>query len=222
MSKLPFHSTLAWPSPSLSPRRRPLPEWSLSATTIPENFTETKEVRAFAPMRADSAYLDTLKRYIEKKAATELEQGQTLDIVVTDIDRAGSYAPSVGSLQPVRVVKDVYPPRITLHFRLLDSQGHVIREGDRKLTDLGFMYDSPGGFSDTDPLRLRKAHDRSLAGAGTRKAVTRESQGPSFSRPLLFRCWPGAAEAGPPYKKNPPWWRAFFVLHQIVQALGTR
>jgi hypothetical protein len=130
----------------------------------PENFTETKEVRAFAPMRADSAYLDTLKRYIETKAATELGQGQSLDIVVTDIDRAGSYAPSVGSLQPVRVVKDVYPPRITLHFRLLDSEGQVVREGDRTLTDLGFMYDSPGGSSSTDPLRYEKRTiDRWLA-----------------------------------------------------------
>jgi hypothetical protein len=130
----------------------------------PEGFTETKEVQAFAPMRADSGYLKILKTYMEKQAATELQQGQTLDIVVTDIDRAGSYAPSVGSLQPVRIVKDVYPPRITLHFRLLDSQGQVLREGDRKLTDLGFMYDSPGGASDTDPLRYEKRMiDRWLA-----------------------------------------------------------
>ena len=130
----------------------------------PENFTETKEVRAFAPSRADSDYLGTLKAYIEKKAATELQPGQTLDIVVTDIDRAGSYVPSMGSLQPVRVVKEVYPPRITLHFRLLDDQGQVLREGERKLTDLGFMYDSPGGFSDTDPLRYEKRTiDRWLA-----------------------------------------------------------
>ena len=130
----------------------------------PEKFTETREVRAFAPMRADSGYLKTLKTYIEKQAAARLGQGQTLDIVVTDIDRAGSYAPSVASLQPVRIVKDVYPPRITLHFRLRDSSGQVVREGDRKLTDLGFMHASPGGLSDTDPLRYEKRTiDRWLA-----------------------------------------------------------
>lgn len=130
----------------------------------PENFTETKEVKAFAPSRADSGYLKTLKSYIEKQAATVLKPGQSLDIVVTDIDRAGSYLPSVGSVQPMRIVKDVYPPRITLHFRLLDSQGQVIREGQRKLTDLGFMYDSPGGLSNTDPLRYeKKVIDRWLA-----------------------------------------------------------
>ena len=115
-------------------------------------------------MRADSGYLDTLKRYIERQAARELAPGQTLDIVVTDIDRAGSYLPSMGALNPVRIVRDVYPPRLKMHFRLLDSQGRVIREGERKLTDLGFMYDSPGGLSNTDPLRYEKRMvDRWLA-----------------------------------------------------------
>jgi hypothetical protein len=122
----------------------------------PENFTETREVRAFAPFRADSGYLETLKGYIEKHAAAALQPGQKLDIVVTDVDRAGSYLPSAGTPNPVRVVEDLYPPRITLHFRLLDSQGQVVGEGERKLTDLAFMYDTPGGATNTDPLRYEK------------------------------------------------------------------
>lgn len=122
----------------------------------PENFTETREVKAFAPWRADPGYLDTLKGYLEKQGARALQPGQTLDIVVTDVDRAGSYLPSAGAPNPVRIVKDVYPPRMTLHFRLLDGQGQVIREGERRLTDLGFMYDHPGSFSSTDPLRYEK------------------------------------------------------------------
>ena len=130
----------------------------------PEKFTETREVRAFAPSRADSGYLDTLKGYIEKRAAPMLAPGQTLDIVITDVDRAGSYLPSVGPGQPVRIVKDIYPPRITLRFRLLDSQGQVLREGERKLTNLGFMQDTAGGVANTDPLRYEKrVIDRWLA-----------------------------------------------------------
>lgn len=122
----------------------------------PENFTETKEVQAFAPLQADSGYLVTLKAYIEKQAATIVPPGERLDIVVTDIDRAGSYLPSAGRLNPVRIVSDNYPPRINLHFRLLDSHGKTIREGDRRLIGLGFMYDSPGGLSDSNPLRHEK------------------------------------------------------------------
>lgn len=130
----------------------------------PEKFTETREVQAFAPAQADSGYLDTLKSYIEKRATPLLAPGQTLDIVITDLDRAGSYLPSIGPGQPVRIVKDVYPPRITLHFRLLDEQGQVLRQGERKLTNLGFMQDTAGGISNTDPLRYEKrVIDRWLA-----------------------------------------------------------
>ena len=129
----------------------------------PENFTETREVRAFAPSRADDSYLATLGDYLQQRAAAVLPPGQTLAIVVTDVDRAGSYLPSMGPAQPVRIVKEVYPPRITLHFRLLDAQGQVIREGERRLTDLGFMYDS-GGIRGSDPLRYEKRTiDRWLA-----------------------------------------------------------
>lgn len=122
----------------------------------PENFTETREVRAFAPLEADPGYLDRLANYIDKRATKLLAPGERLDITITDVDRAGSYLPSVGSAQPIRIVESVYPPRIALHFRLLDSQGHVIREGDRKLTDLGFLYDNAGGATNTDSLRYEK------------------------------------------------------------------
>lgn len=134
----------------------------------PENFTETKEVKAFAPLRADGHYLDTLKAYIEKRGRRAIAADQSLDITITDVDRAGSYLPSVGSGQPVRVMEATYPPRITLHFRLLDREGKVIEQGERKLTDLGFLYDSAGGATNTDPLRYEKRLvDRWLArGAG--------------------------------------------------------
>ena len=121
----------------------------------PENFTETKEVKAFAPW-ADAGYLDTLKAYIEKRAADALAPDQLMEITVTDVDRAGSYLPSIGPGQPVRVVEAIYPPRITLRFRVLDGQGRVIEQGERKLTDLGFLYDTAGGTTNTDPLRYEK------------------------------------------------------------------
>ncbi len=122
----------------------------------PERFTETRETKAFAPMRADDSYLGVLKKYIEERAGKVLVDGQQLQIVITDVDRAGSYEPWHGPrMSDVRIVKDIYPPRIDLHFRLLDASGAVLREGDRTLRDLGFLS-SGGNATSTDDLRYEK------------------------------------------------------------------
>ncbi|MBA2079701.1 DUF3016 domain-containing protein [Rhodanobacter sp. PCA2] len=123
----------------------------------PEKFTETRKLRSLAPTRLDDGYLKTLKTYIETRAGKMLPPGDRLDIVVTDIDRAGSFEPwRRGTMQEVRIIKDIYPPRIDLHFRLLDASGKVIREGERKLRDPGFMS-SGGATSSNDSLRYEKA-----------------------------------------------------------------
>jgi len=122
----------------------------------PEQFTETRKVRALAPTRDDESYLKTLKAYIENRAGKMLPPDERLDIVVTDIDRAGNFEPwRRGPLQEVRIIKDIYPPRIDLRFRLLDASGKVLREGTRKLRDPGFLTDSSTS-SDTDSLRYEK------------------------------------------------------------------
>lgn len=122
----------------------------------PEQFTETRKVRALAPQLADNGYLKTLKAWIENRAGRMLPPGDRLDIVVTDIDRAGNFEPwRPGPMRDVRIVKDIYPPRIDLRFRLLDASGKVIREGTRKLRDPAFMYDGIA-TSGNDSLRYEK------------------------------------------------------------------
>ena len=70
----------------------------------PEHFTETRKVRALAPQRADDDYLKVLKSYIEDRASRILPPGERLDIVVTDIDRAGDFEPwHRGTLREVRI-----------------------------------------------------------------------------------------------------------------------
>lgn len=122
----------------------------------PEHFTETREEKALAPTRASNAYLQTLKTYIEKQGAKQLAPGQRLELVITDIDRAGSFEPwHGGQLREVRIIKDIYPPRIDLNFKLLDADGKVIREGSRKLRDPGFLTSNTAPTSD-DSLRYEK------------------------------------------------------------------
>ena len=54
----------------------------------------------------------------------------------------------------MRVVKDLYPPRINLSFRIVNADGIVVAEGNRKLRDMGFMYS--GRALDKDPLKYEK------------------------------------------------------------------
>jgi Protein of unknown function (DUF3016). len=123
----------------------------------PEQFTETRKVRSLAPQLAGDDYLKVLKAYMENRAGKMLPPGERLDIVVTDIDRAGNFEPwRRGTLREVRIIKDTYPPRIDLRFRLLDADGKTIREGTRKLRDPGFMSGSTSAASN-DSLRYEKA-----------------------------------------------------------------
>ncbi|MEO8364800.1 MAG: DUF3016 domain-containing protein [Pseudoxanthomonas sp.] len=101
-------------------------------------------------------WVEQLAMYLQKNAVKKLPQGETLQVTFTDIKRAGSYEPWHGpNMNNTRVVRDIYPPRITLTFKRLDAQGQVIEQGERKLSDPGFLSSSPR-LSDSDPLRYEK------------------------------------------------------------------
>jgi hypothetical protein len=104
----------------------------------------------------DNAWLGTLKTYIEKRAARRLPEGQHLAITITNVKLAGRYEPWLGPwLSGVRIVRDIYPPRIDLRFELTGPDGRVLRTGSRNLRDIAFM--DRIGPTDTDPLRYEKS-----------------------------------------------------------------
>jgi hypothetical protein len=55
----------------------------------------------------------------------------------------------------VRIVRDLYPPRIDLSFTLTDADGTMIKTGERKLRDLAFMTPMRVTYCN-DPLRYEK------------------------------------------------------------------
>jgi hypothetical protein len=118
----------------------------------PESFTDTG--RRFDE-RERAANLDTLKRHLVEEAARRLPAGETLAVTVTDVDLAGSYEPWQMAHNEVRIVKEVYPPRIELHFRLARADGTIVKEGDRKLRDSAFL--TGGSLRSADGLRYEKA-----------------------------------------------------------------
>lgn len=122
----------------------------------PAEFTDLKD-RDFGGREVNEAFLRQLKEHLERSAARRLAPGQRLVVTIEDVDMAGDFEPwrSV-HLQDVRIVKDIYPPRINLKFKLLNASGRVVAEGERELRDLAFSMRS-SMLSRTDPLRYEKA-----------------------------------------------------------------
>ena len=116
----------------------------------PDNFTDVRENG-----RNDTStyYLDELRHCLQQTAAPLLAPGQKLAITVTDIDLAGETR--FNQPHQIRVMKDIYAPRVHLKFQLLGADGKVMKEGERKLQDLDYLMQAgrPGA---SEPLYYDK------------------------------------------------------------------
>ena len=121
----------------------------------PATFRELR----YSHNRYDAArggWLTDLAEYMRKRAEAQLPSGERLEITITDVDRAGDYEPWRGpNLYDVRIVRDIYPPRMTVQFRHLDASGTLVSEGERKLSDTAFLLGTTP-INDSDPLRYEK------------------------------------------------------------------
>jgi len=122
--------------------------------TNPETFTDFKTSCVARPVDVD-ALAAQLERYLKTTAARLLSDGQRMEITVTNIDMAGDIEVWRNPfLCDLRTMKDVYPPRIDLTFRVLDAEGKELRGGTRSLADVNYLDRSaPSGI---DQLRYEK------------------------------------------------------------------
>jgi hypothetical protein len=122
----------------------------------PENFRDVKDSDTGTDKERD-AILDEIKEFIVKHAPDFLPEGHTLTVTFNDIDMAGDFEPwRSSSLNDVRIMKDIYPPRMVFTFKLTDSTGAVAKEGERKLSDLFYLQNISAASSMSDPLRHEK------------------------------------------------------------------
>jgi len=121
----------------------------------PAKFTEIRQSsNRFEAERGD--WVQQLARYLQTPAAKPLQPGQTLDVTLVDIKRAGDYEPWHGPRgRDIRIMRDIYPPRISLQYTLKDATGRIVSEGDARLSDSGYLHNL-GLKSDSDPLRYEK------------------------------------------------------------------
>jgi hypothetical protein len=100
--------------------------------------------------------LAQIRDYLDTKANYYVPAGQKLTVTFTDIDLAGDFEPWRGSEgMDIRIVKEIYPPKMDLEFKLVGADGTVIKEGKRQLRDLTFM--SNLSIHQNDALRYDKA-----------------------------------------------------------------
>jgi hypothetical protein len=119
-----------------------------------EKFTDAKDDYMDSD-RGREAVLGELKQHLVTHGAKYLAKGERLQITVTDVDLAGDFEPWRGiNFQDIRIVKDIYPPRVNLEFKLVDAEGKVISEGKRQLRDLGYLMGM--AMPTSDPLRFDK------------------------------------------------------------------
>jgi len=135
----------------------------------PENFSDFRE-----GVMTTAKDLEALQReftnHLLRLSRLYVAEGHKLEIHFLDIDLAGDFEPWRGpSYDRVRVVKDIYPPRITLLFRLTAADGTVLAEGRRELRDLGFLESIR--LPTADSLR----HDKELLAAWLRREFKRRA-----------------------------------------------
>ncbi|MDT3318692.1 DUF3016 domain-containing protein [Shewanella sp. SP1S2-4] len=104
----------------------------------PKDFRDIKSSGEIQS-RYEKRLFETLTENINKEAAKILKPNQKLEMTITDVDLAGDMRPTFGATaNDLRIIKDIYPPRITFSYQVLEND-KVIIAGDEKLTDMGFM-----------------------------------------------------------------------------------
>ncbi|MDD3181066.1 MAG: DUF3016 domain-containing protein [Opitutaceae bacterium] len=129
----------------------------VSVTFIkPEAFTDAKD-SMMGSDRELAGILDEIREHLGQIVDRYIPKEQHLDLKITNIDMAGDFEPWSGpQAQDVRIIKEIYPPRIDLEFRLTDSTGKMIKEGSRELRDMSFLMKPQLRLSSLERLPYEK------------------------------------------------------------------
>ena len=137
-----------------------IPAVAATAAKVPDNVTVTfqdpdsfTDVLENGTNSTSTYYLDQLRACIQQTASPLLAAGQKLAVTISDIDLAGETR--FNQPHQIRIMKDIYTPKIQLKFQLLDADGKVLKEGERRLTDMNYLMQIRRPGSD-EPLHYDK------------------------------------------------------------------
>lgn len=107
----------------------------------PESYTDIRPSNE-SRSKYRKHVLSSVEEYFTEFAAT-LPAGQSLEVKVMDIDLAGdtrSPRIPVGSMMfEVRVMEDIYFPRIKFEYSLKDESGQVVKTDEVNLKDMTYL-----------------------------------------------------------------------------------
>lgn len=90
---------------------------------------------------------------LQRSLKKSFSEGAVLTLDFEDIDLAGGFEPWQRiPFDDVRIFKDRYPPSAEFSFRLVDKNGVVLAEGNKKLRDFGYQDRSSRRTGPTDPF----------------------------------------------------------------------
>jgi hypothetical protein len=121
----------------------------------PENFTDASFQGGYGTS-FEQAALEQLSHFLESLGPRYLKSGQTLTLRVLNVDLAGRIEWWRRDFYDTRILRDVYPPRFALKYRLGES-ARVLVEAQETVVDSDYLSNPGIYFSTSGPLRFEKA-----------------------------------------------------------------
>lgn len=111
------------------------------AADVKVTWTEPGQYRdIYSGNQGKKRFQESTFKELEKhllKLAKVLPESQKLEIDVTDVDLAGDVHAS--SMRDIRVIKDIYFPRIKFSYKLINEEQAIIHSGNVNIKDMNFM-----------------------------------------------------------------------------------
>jgi hypothetical protein len=109
----------------------------------PTSFTDVREPN-FSSAKFRKRVFSQLEKHLDK-LAKDLPAGQSLNIVVSDVDLAGRIEPAsfIGfsrSMDDIRIMRNVDIPRLNFDYEIVDGTGNVIRSEKVSLKNMSYLH----------------------------------------------------------------------------------
>ena len=119
----------------------------------PENHTDAS-LHGRYETKADRWTLDQIGRYLESLGG-RLGPQQVLTLDVLNVDLAGKIEWWRKNAYHLRILRDVYPPRIALHYRLAEGR-RTLLEGEETVVDPNYLANPALYFTRATRRALRR------------------------------------------------------------------